>query len=174
MSGENPTFTVNSLDPPKCLTKQQLWNYWNGDVTEQLHMRDLIETIFCLHDEIAGNQLEAYVVVCSDETTALDVGEAVVTWRLPYGFELTQVYAELTAAQASGSTFTVDLNANGSSILSTLLTVDNTETDSATAALQPVILTSTLPSRARITIDITQVGDGTAKGLKVTFIGRQT
>lgn len=173
MSGDNPRWEVNPLDPPQCLTEQQLYDFWNGDVVEQLHMRHLIKTIFCLNDEIdTSPPLESYVVVCSTEDTALTTGRK-VTWRLPYAFELEQMYCELTTAQASGSTFTVDVHGNGTTIFTTKLTIDNTETDSATAAVQPVLLTTTFAARDKFEIDIDQVGDGTATGLKVTFIGRR-
>ena len=42
---------------------------------------------------------------------------------------------------------------------------------STTASTSAVINDSSLADDAEITIDIDQVGDGTAKGLKVTLIG---
>lgn len=107
----------------------------------------------------------------SDETTALTTGTAKVTFRMPYAMTLTAVRASLSTAQASGSIFTVDINEGGTSILSTKLTIDNTEKTSTTAATAPVISDSALADDAEITIDIDQIGDGTAKGLKVTLIG---
>ena len=107
----------------------------------------------------------------SDETTALTTGTAKVTFRLPVAFTLTAVRASLTTAQASGSIFTVDINQNGSSVLGTKLTIDNTEKTSTTAATPATITTSALTDDAEITIDIDQIGDGTAKGLKITLIG---
>ena len=110
-------------------------------------------------------------IACSDETTALTAGAAKVTFRMPYAFTLSAVRASLTTAQASGSIFTVDINEGGTSILSTKLTIDNTEKTSSTAAAAAVIADSTLANDAEITIDIDQIGDGTAKGLKVYLIG---
>jgi hypothetical protein len=110
-------------------------------------------------------------LACSDETTALTTGTAKITFRMPCGMTLTKVRASLTTAQTSGSIFTVDINEGGSSVLSTKLTIDNTELTSTTAATPPVISDSILADDAQITIDIDQVGDGTAKGLKVTLIG---
>lgn len=107
----------------------------------------------------------------SDETTALTTGTAKVTFRLPVAFTLTGVRASLTTAQASGSIFTVDINQNGSSVLGTKLTIDNTEKTSVTAATPATITTSALTDDAEITIDIDQIGNGTAKGLKITLIG---
>lgn len=107
----------------------------------------------------------------SDETTALTTGTAKVTFRTPTAFTLTEVRASLTTAQASGSIFTVDINQNGSSVLSTEITIDNTETTSVTATTPAVISTSAISDDAEITVDIDQIGDGTAKGLKITLIG---
>lgn len=111
------------------------------------------------------------VVACSDETTALTTGTGKVTFRMPRTVTLTAVRASLTVAQATGSIFTVDINEGGSTILSTKITIDNTEKTSTTAATAPVISDSALADDAEITIDIDQVGDGTAKGLKVMLIG---
>ena len=107
----------------------------------------------------------------SDETSALSTGSAKVTFRMPYAMTLTAVRASLSTAQASGTIFTVDVNQGGSSIISTKITIDNTEKTSTTAATAAVISDSALADDAEITIDIDQIGDGTAKGLKVTLIG---
>lgn len=115
------------------------------------------------------------IIACSDETTALTTGTAKVTFRMPpYGVTLSGVYASLTTAQTSGSIFTVDINEAGTSILSTKLTIDNTEDDSNTAATPAVISDASIAARAKMTIDIDQVGDGTAKGLKVLLVGART
>jgi hypothetical protein len=90
---------------------------------------------------------------------------------MPRAVTLTAVRASLTTAQASGSIFTVDINENGTSILSTKLTIDNTEKTSFTAATPPVISDTSLADDSEITIDIDQIGNGTAKGLKVMLIG---
>ena len=111
------------------------------------------------------------VVAASDETTALTTGTAKITFRMPRAVTLTAVRASLTTAQASGSIFSVDINESGTSILSTKLTIDNTEKTSTTAATPPVISDVNLADDAEITIDIDQIGNGTAKGLKVMLIG---
>ena len=110
-------------------------------------------------------------LAASDETTALTTGTGKVTFRMPYAMTLTDIRASLSTAQASGTIFTVDVNQGGSSIISTKITIDNTEKTSTTAATPPVISTSALTDDAEITIDIDQIGDGTAAGLKVTLIG---
>jgi hypothetical protein len=114
---------------------------------------------------------EAIQLAASDETTALTTGTAKVTFRMPFAMTVTAVRASLTTAQASGSIFTVDINESGTSILSTKLTIDNTEKTSTTAATPAVISDTALADDAEITIDIDQIGNGTATGLKITLIG---
>ena len=110
-------------------------------------------------------------VAASDETTALTTGTGKTTFRWGCAFNLTEVRASLTTAQASGSIFTVNVKKNGTTIFSTNLTIDNTEKTSVTAATAAVISTASISDDDEISIDITQIGDGTAKGLKVTFLG---
>lgn len=120
---------------------------------------------------VDAKRVQVIPIACSDETTALTAGTAKVTFRMPFAFTLTAVRASLTTAQTSGAVFTVDINEAGVSILSTKLTIDNTEKSSVTAATAPVMSDTALADDAEITIDIDQVGDGTAKGLKVYLIG---
>lgn len=115
---------------------------------------------------------QTIAVACSDETTALTTGTAKVTFHMPFAFALTEVMAGLTTVQTSGSTFTVDVNEAGTSILTTKITIDNAEETSLTAAASPVLSDTLLAKGAKITVDIDQLGDGTAKGLKVYLVGR--
>lgn len=117
---------------------------------------------------------EAFVVACSDEVSPLTTGTAKITFRMPYAFTLTAVRASLTTAQTSGSILTVDINEGGSTILSTKLTIDNGEKTSTTAATPAVISDTALADDAEMTVDVDQVGDGTAKGLKIYLIGYPT
>jgi len=113
-------------------------------------------------------------IACSDETTALTVGTAKVTLRMPYGFTLSAVRSSVTTAP-TGSVLTVDINENGSSILSTKLTIDATEKTSTTAATAAVISDASLADDSEITIDIDAVGSTIAgAGLKVYLIGTKT
>lgn len=107
----------------------------------------------------------------SDETTALTTGTSKVTFRMPYAMIVSSVRASLTTAQTGGTIFTIDINESGASILSTKLTIDNTEKTSVTAAIPSVLSDTSLADDSEITIDIDQVGDGTAKGLKITIKG---
>jgi len=122
----------------------------------------------------AQAKAEYLVLAASDESTALTAGTGKITFRMPYAMTLSAVRCSLTTAQASGSILTVDINGGGTTILSTKLTIDNTEKTSTTAATAAVISDTALADDAEITIDIDQVGDGTAKGLKITLIGTRS
>lgn len=114
---------------------------------------------------------QSFVVAASDETTDLTTGTAKITFRMPYAFTLTDVRASVTTAPV-GSTIEVDINESGTSILSTVLSIDASEKTSETAATAAVISDASLADDAEITIDIDQVGSTTAgAGLKVTLIG---
>ena len=126
------------------------------------------------HDAVEADAEFRFIgVACSDETTDITAGTAKVTFRAPFAMTLTAVRASLTAAQPSGSIFTVDINEGGTSILSTKLTIDNTETTSVTAATPAVISDASIADDAVITVDVDQVGDAGARGLKIWLIGRR-
>lgn len=110
----------------------------------------------------------------SDETTDLTTGAAKMTYRMPFAFTVTEVRASLTTAPV-GSTLVADINETGTSILSTKISIDVTEKTSTTAATPPVISDAALADDAEITIDIDQIGSGTAgAGIKVYLIGYQS
>ena len=125
---------------------------------------------------IDGTTLTAPVEIglaCSDETTDLTTGAGKVTFRLPYAMTLTAVRASVTTAP-TGSTLVVDINEDGTSVLSTKLSIDATEKTSTTAATAAVISDSSLADDAEITVDIDQIGATIAgAGLKVWLIGRR-
>lgn len=112
------------------------------------------------------------VVAVGDETTTLTTGTDKVTFRMPFPFTVTEVRASLTTASSSG-VVTIDINEGGSSILSTKLTIDASETTSTSAATPAVISDANLADDAEITIDIDGAGTGAA-GLKVMLIGTTT
>ncbi|HSD16772.1 MAG TPA: hypothetical protein VLC71_05850 [Thermomonas sp.] len=119
---------------------------------------------------------QALAIACSDETTALTTGTNKVKFINPYStaFNVLAVVASLSNPQTSGSILTIDINEAGVSILSTKLTIDNGETNSSSAATAAVISDASIAAYAEIGIDIDQIGDGTAKGLKVYLIGYPT
>lgn len=108
----------------------------------------------------------------SDLTTDLTTGTSKAYFRAPHGFTLTGVRSSLIDASSSGLV-TVDINVNGSTILSTKLSIDATEKTSTTAATPAVISNSTITDDAEITFDIDAAGND-AKGLIVTLLGTRT
>jgi hypothetical protein len=111
----------------------------------------------------------AIQVAASDEVTSITAGVSKLTFRAPYAFTLTGARASLSTASSSGNPV-IDVNKNGTSVLSTKISIDATEKTSVTAATPPVISTSAFADDDEITIDVDTAGTG-AKGLKVTLIG---
>lgn len=99
---------------------------------------------------------------------------------MPFGFVLESIasggcYASLAVAQAAGTVLTVDVNRNGTSILATKLTFDNSEKTTKTATTPAVydVNGSVLNAGDEITIDVDAVGTALAKGLTVYLVGRR-
>ena len=117
------------------------------------------------------NNTTSFVVACSDETSDLTTGDDKAQIRLPFQFELTDITANVNVAPV-GSAISIQVQEDGSDILSTPITIDVTNTTSESAAAQPVISDSTLAANSIISIDLDQIGSSTAgTGLKVNLIG---
>lgn len=86
------------------------------------------------------------------------------------GFNLSSVHAEVITAGTTGVT-TIDVNKNGTSMLSTKITIDTGETGSDTAATAAVIDTAAdnVAAYDVISIDIDVINTTPAKGLIVTL-----
>lgn len=123
---------------------------------------------------IAQLRLQTFAVACSDLTTNLTTGTGKAYFYAPYDFTVTEVQASVDTMQTAGSILTIDINESGATILSTKLTIDNSEGSSITAATPPVISDSTLTKGNKITVDIDQVGTAGAKGLIVYILGYPT
>jgi hypothetical protein len=110
-------------------------------------------------------------IPASAEDGDLEATTAAVTFIMTSAFVVTAVRASVKTAPV-GANIEVDINENGTSILSTVLSIDAGEKDSATAVTPAVISDSALANGAEITIDIDQVGSSTpGEGLKVYLIG---
>ena len=110
----------------------------------------------------------------SDETTALTAADDKLNIRLPHGLYLTEVRASCNTAP-TGATLIFDIEEAGVTVLSTLLTIDATETTSTTAAVPAVISDPNLADDALISFNIDQVGSSVAgTGAKITLIGYRT
>lgn len=114
--------------------------------------------------------IDALQVAASDETTDLTTG-ITTTFRAPYAMELTDVRASVTTAPV-GADITVDVTANGTTIFSTIISIDGGSKTSVGSASPRVISTTSIPDDAEIKVDIKTVGSTTkGNGLKLSFIG---
>lgn len=111
-------------------------------------------------------------VALSDETTAITTGVGKAYIRSPFAMTLTGVRANLNTASSSGIP-TVDINVNGSTVLSTKLTIDVSELTSVTAAVPAVISSASIADDDQISFDVDVAGTG-AKGLKVWLYGTRS
>jgi hypothetical protein len=105
----------------------------------------------------------------SDETTILTTGTAKTTFRMPRSVTLTSIKGSVGSASTSGA-IQVDVNKNGSSILSTKLTIDETQKTSTTSSVPVVISDSNLTDDSEITVDVDSAGTN-ATGLKIWLLG---
>lgn len=117
------------------------------------------------------NQNRMLGLAFSDETTPITATPDKLTFHFPYTTTTLEIWVELKTAQASGNIFTVDVHKNGTTILSTKITIDNTEETSLTALTAPVISVPSVTKGDKMTIDVDQVGNGTAIGGKIWFRG---
>lgn len=112
--------------------------------------------------------------VSATYTTALAATANQFRYYTDHAFTLTKVVARLVTAQATdgaGGIITIDVHDDGTTVFSTKVTIDNTELTSATAATPAVISAGTIGAGSVLTIDVDQIGDGTAQGLDVYLIG---
>jgi hypothetical protein len=124
--------------------------------------------------QIDMNPIVLASIAIGDETTAIEAGTGIVTFHMGVAGTVDSVMAGLTTAQASGNIITFDINEGGVSILSTEITIDNTEKVSTTAVTPPVVSDTTLALGAEMTVDVDQIGDGTAAGGKIYVMGFPT
>jgi len=111
---------------------------------------------------------QSMTIALSDEATPITAGTSKLTFRAPFAMTLTKIpRASLKTASTSGIP-TVDINENGTSILSTKLTIDANEKTSTTAATAAVLSDTSIADDAELTFDIDVAGTG-AIGLKVTI-----
>ena len=121
------------------------------------------------------SDVEALVFTVGVAASTLDSDLAVATDQAiiaaPENMTVTQVFAKVGTAPV-GSTIIVDIHNNGTTILSTKISIDASEKTSLTAATPPVISVPGLTQGDEITIDIDQIGASTAgKDLTVYILG---
>lgn len=146
-----------------------------GDVTSTGNATAIGAGVIVLADMSTAAKTESLIIAAGDETTALTVADGKTEFQMPYAFTLTDVRATLTTAGSTSGVTTIDVEDDGVSIFSTLLTIDSTEKTSTSAATAAVISGATIAdgSIMKINVDVLS-GGATEAGLKIAFIGYQT
>jgi hypothetical protein len=127
-------------------------------------------------DGLAGSTIfgvKAVSLLCVEPDTDVAADTKVAMFSVPAalnGMNLISVHAENGTAGTTG-TMDIDVNNNGSSMLSTIITIDSTESGSDTAATPAVIngAADDVSTYDVITIDIDAIQTTAAKGLVVTL-----
>lgn len=160
----SPTFVTPTLGVAQT-TDDAYASGWDGS--------NRVPTQNAIYDKIQALAfVKAWTVAVTDEVSLIVTGNAQVQFRMPYAMTLTEVRASLNVAQASGTTLQINVKENGTTIFSTNLTIDNTETTTVTAAVPAVISDASLADDSIITVDVVAVDAATsAVGLKVTLKG---
>lgn len=100
---------------------------------------------------------ETYAISCSDLETEVTTGTSKGYFRPRHALTITSVRVYVLTAP-TGSALQVDINEAGTSILSTVLSIDATEFDSSTAATPAVVSDSSIAAGALVSVDFDQVG----------------
>ena len=124
---------------------------------------------------VAGNVAPtlSFIVSLTAEDGDLTVADDLAQIRMPFAFTLTEVRAFVNTAP-TGAALTFDIEESGSTILSTLITIDVSEKTSEDAATPPVISDTALADDAIISFNCDQIGSSVAgAGIKLVLIGYQ-
>jgi hypothetical protein len=177
----SPTLTTPALGTPSALVLTNA----TGTLTSPTFVTPALGTpasgilTNCTGLPLAGlatsAKTEALIIAVSDETTALTVADGKSEFQMPYAFTLTDVRATLTTAGSTSGVTTIDIEDDGATIFSTLLTIDSTEKTSTSAATAAVISGASLAdgSVMKVNVDVLS-GGATEAGLKIYLIGYQT
>jgi hypothetical protein len=124
--------------------------------------------------DLVGTKKEAFLIAASDLVTDITAATGKASFPMPYDFYVTEIFASLESAlQSAGSIFTVDVNDDGSTLLSTKVTIDNGEYSSLTAATAAVVTSAPVlvAKGSKMSVDVDQVGTAGARGLVVALVG---
>lgn len=134
-------------------TRAQLKALWlTGYTPTQADYEDLFDTIYALLDD----ELPLGVALMQLDTD-IEVATSIANFPIPENMTFVSAFINVSVAPV-GSNAIWDLNLNGSTILSTKITVEAGETSSLTAANQPVFSTSTASKGDQLTVDCDQIG----------------
>lgn len=104
------------------------------------------------------------------ETQAVAAGN-LIKIRAPCNFTAVRIYVSVNEPQESGDIIEFDVLKNGTTMLSTLITVDNTDTTSKAADTPEVVSSANVDDDDIIIVQCTEEGAGTATGAKIRFVG---
>lgn len=121
---------------------------------------------------VASTTQGVWILSLFAEATTVTTGVKKYSFRVPYGITVTDIRANLVTAGTAGL-LTVDINKNGTSIMTTRVTVDVSEFSSYTAATPPVISNGAFSEDDEISFDV-DVTSTTAKGLKMIVVYNKT
>lgn len=125
---------------------------------------------------VASNRNVRYILIrVLDPTTAHTVTTLVGgDLELPFTGTITEIGAYVDTAGTTG-TGTIDVNLNGTTIMTTnKITLDTTEKSSRTAATAPALTTTAVTAGDLITVDIDAIHTTAAKGLTIRLGVRMT
>lgn len=109
---------------------------------------------------------------CSDEVTPIEVAADLIRKEAGVNIAVLEIRAFLSTPQATGSAFSFDILKNGTTILEAPMSFTNTEDQVQGYPTAEITPGMTFAVSDVISVDCTQVGDGTACGLKINIIGR--
>jgi hypothetical protein len=117
---------------------------------------------------------ESFEIAASDESTALTVGTAKVTWWVPYNFTMTEVFIANGTVSSSGAV-QGDMKQNGTTVFSTKPSVGAAQNTSLTGSgsVIAVLSITALTKGDKMTCDVSTAGTGAA-GLKFIVVGHRT
>lgn len=103
-----------------------------------------------------GSNQDVIIFNLSDGAATVGTGKDWISY-CPYAYTITNLVLACDTAP-TGANLIADLNVNGTSILSTKISIDATETNSTTAATPYVLTTISLALGSKLTVDIDQIG----------------
>lgn len=129
-----------------------------------------------LDRKVTPDLLNVYLRANREETIQIGLGATVTAtgaiasayWFPTEAVTVTGVFLHVVGATTTG-TLSLDINEAGTTILSTKLTIDATETSSVTAAVPAVISDAAIAAGAKVSFDWDSVGDATATDAYVTI-----
>ena len=138
----------------------------NASVNASLDLADS-----ALQSQTFNESIILYLSPLATDITATT--KAAIIPYLPYNLEVSELVLECEVAP-TGSNIQVDINADGVSFLTTVISIDATETSSTTATTAYAIKTTTFPNSripkgSTVTVDIDQVGS-TVRGRNLVLV----